>query len=180
MKDFNFEDIKTKKVAYFKKKNVKIDTKILKYLKLFSACNKFKKSRICAHTSKKSDLHEMIIFHEQGYYIRPHSHPGRSESIHVIKGMVDLILFDSEGCIIDIVEMGDYSSNKIFFHRLNSETTHTLIIKSKELIFHETSLGPFKKNNTIFAKWSPKKSNKNFQNELKESIDDYKKLQKKK
>jgi cupin fold WbuC family metalloprotein len=178
MQDFIFENPKKKEVAYFSKKTVKINKLITKNLKFFSNYNKFNKSRFCCHDSKNSNVHEMIIFHKKGYYIRAHSHPGRSESIHVIKGKVDIILFNEIGDILDVIEMGDFLSDRIFYYRLNSEIIHTLIIRSKELIFHETTSGPFTKKNIKYARWSPKKLNKKFQNKLLRSISAYKKLYK--
>ena len=32
---------------------------------------------------------------------------------------------------------------------------HTLIIRSDILVFHETTEGPFDRNETVFARWAP-------------------------
>ena len=98
----------------------------------------------------------------------------------LIKGKVDIIIFDKKGNISDIIKMGNYQSGNIFYYRMNNELTHTLVIKSPYIIFHETSLGPFKKKNTKFASWSPVNKNLNFLNSLKKKIKNYESLQKKK
>lgn len=175
-----FENKKKKDVIYFYNSLVKINKKDLDILRKFSSFNSDKKSRYCNHKSKNSKLHEMIIFHKKGYYVRPHSHPNRTESVHLIKGRVDIIIFNKKGNISDIIKMGNYQSGNIFYYRMNNELTHTLVIKSPYIIFHETSLGPFKKKNTKFASWSPVKKNSNFLNSLKKKIKNYESLQKKK
>ena len=76
--------------------------------------------------------------------------------------------------------MGNYRSGDVFYYRMNNELIHTLIIKSPYVIFHETSLGPFKKKNTKFANWSPINKNSRYLSSLKKKIKIYANLQKKK
>lgn len=174
-----FENQKKKDVVYFNNSLVKINKKDLNLLKKFSTNNRDKKSRYCNHKTKNSRLHEMIIFHKKGYYVRPHSHPNRSESVHLIKGRVDIVIFDKKEKILDIIKMGNYESGNIFYYRMNKELVHTFIIKSPYILFHETSLGPFKRRNTKFADWAPIKKNCKFLHDLKKKIKSYENLQKK-
>jgi cupin fold WbuC family metalloprotein len=175
-----FENKKKKDVIYFKNSLIKIKKKDIDLLREYSNNNIDQKSRYCNHKSKNSKLHEMIIFHKKGYYVRPHSHPNKTESVHLIKGKVDIVIFDNKGNISDIIKMGNYQSGDVFYYRMNNELTHTLIIKSSYIIFHETSLGPFKKKNTKFANWSPINKKSGFLNNLKKKIKIYESLQKKK
>ena len=177
-----FENSIKKETAYFKQKIIKINKSNLNDLILFAKDknNRLKKSRLCCHNNVKDAVHEMIIYHEKNYYVRPHKHPSKSESVHIIKGKVDIIIFDDYGNIIDIVKLGDFKSKKEFYYRLNCDYFHMLIIKSKFLIFHETSPGPFKKSNTKFAKWSPKIKKSTFNQLIKNKIKIYESLQKKK
>ena len=55
-------------------------------------------------------LHEMLIVHQRGAYVRPHKHPGKMESTHVVKGLVDVVLFDDDGSVRRTIRMGDYAS----------------------------------------------------------------------
>ena len=55
------------------------------------------RSRLCSHRGVDDPLHEMLIVHEKGIYVRPHKHVGKSESFHVIEGDVDIVLFDDAG-----------------------------------------------------------------------------------
>jgi cupin fold WbuC family metalloprotein len=171
----NFENSSNKEVAYLDGPVVKLAKNNLITLKKNSKYSKFKKSRFCCHKNPLDSFHEMIIFHEKNYYIRPHKHTHSSESIHIIKGRVDVFLFDSNGDIFDIICMGDLKSNSYFFYRINKNIYHSLLIKSPELIFHETTQGPFKKKNTIFAKWSPKKNYFEYKKILQSKIKFYEK-----
>jgi cupin fold WbuC family metalloprotein len=111
--------------------------------------------RICAHAKSTDQLHEMIIVHEKGAYVRPHKHLGRSESFHIVKGRADIIIFNEDGSIRDIIQMGEYSSNHNFFYRLNDNLYHSMLIYSDHLVFHESTLGPFDPATSSFAPWSP-------------------------
>ena len=100
----------------------------------------------------------MLIVHGKSTYVHPHKHPGKSESTHIIEGLVDIILFDDDGRIDRVIEMGDYASGKIFYYRIATPIFHTLIIRSDILVFHETTNGPFNKESTIFAPWAPEEA----------------------
>jgi cupin fold WbuC family metalloprotein len=130
-------------------------------LRLLSAFNPRKRIRLCTHLNQMDLLHEMIIVHEKTAYVRPHKHLGKSESTHIIVGIVDVVLFDEEGQISQVIRMGDYASGKPFFYRMATPTYHTLIIRSDVLVFHETTNGPFDLNNTIYAPWAPEDADVN-------------------
>jgi cupin fold WbuC family metalloprotein len=163
-------------VIFSKAQTIKIRNKDLNILKINAKKSLFEKSRFCCHKDSKDRLHEMIIFHKRGYYVRPHKHTHSSESIHIIKGKVDILLFKKNGEILDIIKMGDLRSNRIFYYRIKKNVYHSLLIKSSELIFHETTLGPFKKKNTIFAKWASMIDFYKYQEILNNKIKSYEKI----
>lgn len=114
-----------------------------------------KRIRICAHENSDDNLHEMIIIIAKGSYIRPHKHHKKSESFHIIDGLLDVIVFDDVGNVVKIIPMGDSKSGKNFFYRLSAAYFHTLILKTDLVIFHETTQGPWNKGDTEYAPWSP-------------------------
>lgn len=111
--------------------------------------------RLCAHKNSKDAIHEMIIIHPKEAYVRPHKHLGKSESAHIIEGLVYVVVFTEEGRIKDIIKMGDYGSGENFYYRISSGIYHSLFIVSDWLVFLETTKGPFKKEDTAFALWAP-------------------------
>lgn len=113
------------------------------------------RSRICSHTSDIEPLHEMFIVLERYSYIRPHRHIGRSESFLLIEGVADVVFFNEDGSLDEVVRVERYGSGSPFYYRLNDSVFHTLIVRSKYLIYHECVNGPYDSEATEFASWSP-------------------------
>lgn len=114
--------------------------------------------RYCAHASPSDVVHEMFIVHPRGAYVRPHKHLDKSESMMIIEGEADYVIFDSKGNVINKISMGDYQSGKPFYQCTRSEEFHSLIIHSEWLIFLEITQGPFNKKDTVFSEWSPREN----------------------
>nr|BAF47164.1 hypothetical protein [Zehria sp. KO68DGA] len=134
---------------------IKVSQKDIEYLKQRSQKNPRKRIRLCAHPDVNDQLHEMLIIHTRETYVRPHKHINKSESFHIIEGECDVILFNEEGEMTEVISMGTFQSGKRFYYRLSNPYYHTLLIKSDFLVFHETTKGPFNRNETVFAAWSP-------------------------
>lgn len=137
-----------------------------------SSRNPRKRIRLCTHENPDDRLHEMLIVHERSAYVRPHKHPGKTESTHIIEGLVDVVMFDDDGQITQVISMGDYTSGKMFYFRMATPVFHTLIIRSDVLVFHETTNGPFDRRNTVFASWAPEDSDVNFVSTFVAELDD--------
>ena len=146
--------------------------------KNLSSRNQRKRIRLCAHAEPTDPLHEMLIVHERGAYVRPHKHPGKIESAHIIEGLVDVVVFDDDGQITSVIRMGDYASGKTFYYRMAIPLFHTLIIRSDVLVFHETTNGPFDRRDTIFAPWAPEDSDVSHVNFFMGDLDDRVRLMK--
>jgi cupin fold WbuC family metalloprotein len=120
-----------------------------------SSKNQRARIRLCAHRDPAQPLHEMLIVHERSAYVRPHKHPAKTESMHIISGAVDFVAFDDAGQIAKLIRMGDYASGLPFYSRVDTPIFHTLIIRSDVLVFHETTDGPFQPGASIFPAWAP-------------------------
>ncbi|HMC65224.1 MAG TPA: WbuC family cupin fold metalloprotein [Gemmataceae bacterium] len=127
----------------------------LEKLKERATENPRQRVRLCAHQSADDRLHEMLIVLGRGTYVRPHKHPNKTESFHIVEGQADLILFDDDGIIGSVLAMGEYDSGRTFFYRLCAPYYHTVIVRSDALVLHETTNGPFVRADTIFAPWAP-------------------------
>lgn len=134
---------------------VKVGRRDIEFLKERARCNQRKRIRLCAHKDIDNRLHEMLIVHTKDTYVRPHKHLNKSESFHIIEGLVDVVVFDEVGDIIEVVQMGDYSSERKFYYRVSDSYYHSLFITSDFLVFHETTNGPFRRSDTVFAPWAP-------------------------
>lgn len=165
----------SKEVLYSRDKLVYLSKINLHKLSLLAKKNKKKIIRLCTHFSKKDKVHQMFIVHPKNYFVSPHMH-FQSESMTILKGMVDVIIFNKKGEIIKIIEMGPQTSKKIFYYKLPKNTIHSFLIKSKILIFYEVTQGPFKKSNMFHPIWAPKNATeiKSFQKKIRIKIKNFK------
>lgn len=113
------------------------------------------RARLCAHKENDSRIHEMFIALTGEAYIRPHRHLRKSESFHVLEGTATVVFFDDQGGIEEVLDIGDYHSGLPFFYRNEDERFHTQLVTSARLLFHETTNGPFHREETVLAPWSP-------------------------
>jgi cupin fold WbuC family metalloprotein len=142
-------------VLYADERIVTVDAAGISEMRLAADKNDRRRIRLCAHRSVEDPLHEMLIVHAKDTYVRPHKHLGKSESFHVIEGEADVVMFDDHGNVTDVIQVGPFSSGRPFFYRIADPLFHTLLIRSDVLVFHETTTGPFRRSETVFAPWAP-------------------------
>ena len=135
---------------------VVVDLETLTELKRLAMLNPRHRIRLCAHRSPTDRLHEMFIVHARDCYVPPHKHLEKAESMAILEGEVDVVLFNENGTIRQVINMGDIPSGKQFFYRLSEPVYHTLLIRTDFLVFHESTEGPFLRENTVFPEWAPK------------------------
>lgn len=159
----------SEEVYYANDRLTKCDSVTIEDLKLEASKRPRKRVRLCTHDEVSNKLHEMLIVHEKGCYVRPHKHLGKVESIHIIEGAVDILFFDEEGAINQVIKMGAINSGLTFYLRIDAPLYHTLLIRSEVLVFHETTNGPFERDHTVYAPWAPEYDRIN---EISEYIED--------
>lgn len=113
------------------------------------------RSRFCLHTNSEATVHEMMIYLRQDSYVRPHKHIAKSESFHVIEGALDVILFADDGTVLDHISLAAGDAAASFYYRLDTAIFHTVRVLTPYAIFHEVTNGPFRREETIEADWSP-------------------------
>ena len=146
-------------VYYISKKIISLNKEDMNSLIELARDTNRKRVRLCCHSSMEEKVHEMVIVHPKNAYVRPHKHINKAESMIVLQGDVDYVTFDSRGNIEEVVSMSDVNSAKPFYQSIRSEIFHTLLIRSEWLVFLEITEGPFNKEDTIFAAWSPEDTN---------------------
>jgi len=124
-------------------------------LKPFAGASPRKRSRLCAHRDSSESLHEMFIALHRDTYVRAHKHPTKVESFHIVQGEVDVVLFDDEGNIRQVVSLREFASGKPFYYRLNIPAYHTVLPRTEYALFHEITNGPFRQGDTLFPEWAP-------------------------
>ena len=163
-------------VYYTREKIISLDKEDINFLIEVAKKNPRQRVRLCCHSSIDKKVHEMVIVHPRNAYVRPHKHLNKTESMLVLFGELDYLVFDNKGKVVEVTEMSNSESNKTFFRSLRSDIFHTLLIKTEWLVFLEITEGPFARTDTIFAPWSPEDSNteevKDFLKDLHKTIRD--------
>jgi len=114
-----------------------------------------RRARINLHLNDDDLLHEMIIAVARESYVRPHSHPCKSESFHLIDGAVDVVIFDDAGAITQVISLDARRGEAPFYYRMSRPFFHTIIVRSDLLIMHETTNGPFRSGSAVYAPFAP-------------------------
>jgi cupin fold WbuC family metalloprotein len=127
----------------------------LAFVKRQALANARRRARICAHRSDDDALHEMLIAISADSYIHPHKHTRKVESFHIVAGTVDVVVFEDDGTVADVIELGDASSGRSFYYRLSDSKYHTLLIQGELLVVHEVTNGPFNREETKLAPFAP-------------------------
>lgn len=137
--------------------------------------NSRQQARLCTHTDENSNLHEMIMCYSNNVYVRPHKQENKIVSYHIMQGHVYVCLFNEDGSLKQAIEMGEYGSGLPFYFRAPSSLYRSMLVLSKKLLFHEVTQGPYIKQETLFAPWSPEECQKEkvniYTTELKNKID---------
>lgn len=148
-------NVENEEVLFCREPITRIDRVDVQQLVALAKANSRGRIRLCSHYDTDDTLHEMLIVHSRNTYVRPHKHHGKPESFHVIEGRADIVVFDENGDVRDVIQMGDYASDRAFYYRISTALYHTLLIRTDVLVFHETTTGPFNRKDTVFAHWSP-------------------------
>src|SRR3954454_15306265 len=134
---------------------VTADDATIAELKSIAAGNPRLRSRLCAHPDPSSGLHEMLIVHHREAYVRPHKHFGKPESFHLIEGTAQVVIFEDDGRIRDVLEMAPYGRGVLCYYRMPEQVFHSILITSEWLVFYETPARPFDTSRTAFPDCAP-------------------------
>jgi cupin fold WbuC family metalloprotein len=111
--------------------------------------------RVCVHVDDAAMVQEMILAMRQDVLFRPHRHPGKTESFHMIEGALDIVVFDEGGIPARAIQLAAVGGGKPFYYRLNEALYHAILPRTPLVVFHETTTGPFSKDDAQFAEWAP-------------------------
>jgi len=175
MLDFNQQNQVSPEVYHSVSPQILLEKADIEKLKELALLTPRERVRFCSHKTSKETTQEMFIVHPQAAYVRPHKHLNKIESMMVLQGEVDYVTFDNEGNVTDTISMGDFSSGKTFYNSLRTEIYHSLLIRSEWLVFLEVTQGPFNREDSVFAEWSPvdddKQAVETFVNKINKEIE---------
>jgi cupin fold WbuC family metalloprotein len=131
------------------------DTAVIRFLKDVAASIDRRRARVCAHLSPDADQHDMLIVSHRSTYVAPHRHLSKSETMLVIEGSAEVIVFAENGAVTDRIPLGPPNSGHPFFYRMPQKRYHSLWIETEFLVFVECTKGPFLSEETQCAPWAP-------------------------
>lgn len=138
-------------------KILKVDNEYIAHLQALAQDNNESKCVMCLHNDIREHVHEMINVYPKGMYVRPHSHPFKTETKIIIEGHLLVVFFDDTGVVTERFVM---DRHHIFTIRIDRGIIHTNIPLTN-VIFHEVISGPFVgKDDSVFPRWSPESDDK--------------------
>lgn len=132
-----------------------VDENWIKLLKDRAANSPLRRSRLCLHRTHDDPVQQMIIVMCKDVLFRPHRHRAKTESFHMIEGMLDLIFFNDAGHPEQSIRMGPLGSGAMFCHRLSISQFHAVLPLTDFVIMHEITTGPWVQGDAEFAPWAP-------------------------
>ncbi|MCC7145938.1 MAG: WbuC family cupin fold metalloprotein [Phycisphaeraceae bacterium] len=121
------------------------------------------RARLCLHRRAEEAIQEMVIAFRGDSLVRPHRHRGRSESLHVVRGKLAVLIFDEAGRVtqrVNLAALGEKCGTGMgmaaaWMYRLSEGLWHTVVPRSEDLVVHEVTQGPFDPAEQEFAPFGP-------------------------
>ena len=127
---------------------VSIDEKDIVALKSAAFEAPLKRARYCLHRDSDAPVQEMVIAVHRESRIPVHRHMGKCESVHMIEGEMEILVYNEKKELDTTIGLGPLGSGRSIFCRISSEIWHSVKPLSEFVVFHETTRGPFLKEET--------------------------------
>ena len=146
MKNFKKDSSGNTTAFFFKEKIPIVNKKLLRKFIGYSK-NRKRNIRLCLHSSKKEELHSMLILiNKSNNTTIPHKHLKKSEVYQILLGKIKITLFFKKSKKYIILD-----KNKPIV-KIPNNIFHLVQSISNISIFHETRVGPFEKSDSKFFK----------------------------
>jgi len=132
-----------------------VDRSVIAFLKAKALIAPRRRARLCLHADPVDTQHDMLIAMHHSSYVAPHCHFSKSESLVLVEGTCDAILFDAGGRVSRVVPMCAEAGNGCLLYRMPANLFHTLRLRSEWTVFIESTIGPFDRQDTGVAAWAP-------------------------
>jgi len=140
---------------------IEVDDATIDMLLDAAASEPKRRARLNLHNSDDDLIHEMIIAFRKDSLNMPHRHVGKSESMHVIRGRVDVVIFDDKGNETQRIRLYGDRRNVLApsIFRMAAPIWHTVIPVDDKVVVHEVTNGPFLPGqNMEIPPWAPQES----------------------
>jgi cupin fold WbuC family metalloprotein len=106
------------------------------------------------HESPADLVQRFFVVALRDSYFRPHRHLTKGETALVLRGRIDVLMFDASGSVVARYAMGEGAPN--VGYETPAGTWHTLVLQSANAAFFETKEGPYDPATAVeHAPWAP-------------------------
>ena len=106
------------------------------------------------HATPADPVQRFLVVAQRDSYFRPHRHASRSELALLLRGAVDVLLFDDRGHVLARHAVGTDTDN--FGYETPQGVWHTLVPGAGGCAFLEVKEGPYDPATAVqFAAWAP-------------------------
>ena len=133
-----------------------VDRKLLDETSSRAANNARLRMNYNIHSRLEDPVNRMLNALEPKTYLRPHRHqtPPKVESYIVLRGELDVLIFDDEGILTQRVTLNPQIGN--YGIDIPAGVWHSMIVKQQGTVIYEVKEGPFAPLvPEDFAPWSP-------------------------
>lgn len=142
-------------VLYASTDLVTADPEMVAILRALAEASPRRRARLCAHPDPDAPQQEMLIVMSGDTYVRPHRHLRKSETLTVLEGEAEALIFDAEGGLEARIALAPFGQERPFFYRMPQGRFHGLAVRTPWFIFLETTSGPFDPAGSESAPWAP-------------------------
>ena len=111
---------------------------------------------MCFHQNIDVALHDIIIEYDQNTYIPPNKHIGKSETLCILQGEIEIYFFTDNGECFKVIKLSAENINIPFLVRVPPNTWHGInVVSDLPCIIKETISGPYDHNSLQWATFAP-------------------------
>jgi cupin fold WbuC family metalloprotein len=106
------------------------------------------------HATPADLVQRFLVVAQDDSYFRPHRHASRSELALLVRGRVDVLIFDEGGCVLARHAVGEDAASLAY--ETPQGVWHTVVPGTGGCAFLEIKEGPYDPATAVqFAAWSP-------------------------
>jgi cupin fold WbuC family metalloprotein len=128
---------------------VLIDERQLAQLAQDAVAGARRRSHILLHEDHQDQVQRLLIALEPDSYVRPHMHSVQWEMIVLLRGRLDLLIFDPQSQLVQRLALGTASP----VAQIPPATWHSGVALQSQTLVLEVKPGPYRPNE--FAEWAP-------------------------
>jgi cupin fold WbuC family metalloprotein len=131
-----------------------ISTKLLQELATAASASPRGRTHYNLHAAPADLVQRYLVVANRGSYFRPHRHTTRAELALIVRGALDLLMFDDSGSVSARHAFGTGAANIAYEN--GPGIWHTVVVRDDATSFLEVKQGPYDPATASeFAPWAP-------------------------